>query len=391
MMAHHIDQLTIHSLRRLRDLDLPQLGNMNLLVGPNNSGKTTVLEAVALFCRPLDPLEWLAVARRRAIPSSQRSLLECVRWLFPQNTADLDNPYYEGQIRIAGQGHFPCAEADASFQGFGVAGEQSRPLEYEHVKESSSVRYEDEQDEADAAAGGMVRGADITLSARVPSDRWSDFDAAASEGRLVQQFRMVEDERFIRRQPPHGPRLPVATVTPFSHRVEPLPIRPYSETTWTQYEPMFLECVKLIDPEVIELQILSRRGDPPALWLRHAAAGHVPLQAMGDGVRRVLTLALALIEARRGVLLIDEIETAIHKEALIPVFRWLACAAVDLEVQVFATTQSLEAVDAILTAKLDDLAELVAYRLPSDGETGTKRFPGDLLENLRFDRGLDIR
>ena len=174
MMAQPIDQLTIHSLRRLRDLDLPQLANVNLFVGPNNSGKTAVLEAVALFCRPLDPLEWLAVARRRSITSSQKSLLECVRWLFPQNTADFDTPYYEGQIRIAGQGTFPCAEATATFQGFAVAGEQGRPLEYQHVKESSSVRYEVEQDEADAAAGGMVRGADITLSARVPSDRRKD-------------------------------------------------------------------------------------------------------------------------------------------------------------------------------------------------------------------------
>ena len=72
-MEHHIDQLMIYSLRRLQDLRLPQLGRFNLLVGENNSGKTTALEAIALFCRPLGPLDWLEVARRRAIRSSRES------------------------------------------------------------------------------------------------------------------------------------------------------------------------------------------------------------------------------------------------------------------------------------------------------------------------------
>ena len=48
-----LDRLTIQRFRGLRDLTLSGLGRVNLLVGPNNSGKTSVLEAIALFCQPL--------------------------------------------------------------------------------------------------------------------------------------------------------------------------------------------------------------------------------------------------------------------------------------------------------------------------------------------------
>ena len=389
MMAHHIDQLTIHSLRRFRGLYLPQLGNVNLLVGQNNSGKTTVLEAVAMFCRPLDPLEWLAVARRRTIKSSRESLLDGVRWLFPQDTAELDDPYYQGQILIRGRGAFPCLEAAAQFNGFGADETGTGSLGYEVEEESSSAGYED--DESEGSSGYVARGADITLSALVPPERRVELNASPHEGQLVYEFQLLEDERFIRHEPPRDPMLAVATVSPFSHRVEQLQVSQLSEATLTAKEFSVLECVNLIDPEVRELEILSRRGIRPTLWVRHATAGYAPLYTLGDGVRRILTMALALIEAQNGVLLIDEIETAIHKDALVRVFQWLVRAASQFNVQLFATTHSLEALDAVLMAQMGEPDQLVAFHLPEHGTGQAKRFSGELLDNLRFERGLDIR
>ncbi|MEG4327463.1 AAA family ATPase, partial [Microcoleus sp. herbarium5] len=60
----HLDNLTIHRFRGLRDLNLQDLGQINILVGGNNSGKTSVLEAISTYCRPLDPLEWLNTSWR---------------------------------------------------------------------------------------------------------------------------------------------------------------------------------------------------------------------------------------------------------------------------------------------------------------------------------------
>jgi AAA15 family ATPase/GTPase len=50
----NLQSITIHQFRGLRDLELKDLGRINLLVGINNSGKTSVLEALSIYCHPLD-------------------------------------------------------------------------------------------------------------------------------------------------------------------------------------------------------------------------------------------------------------------------------------------------------------------------------------------------
>jgi len=43
------------------------LARINLLVGGNNSGKTSVLEALAVYSSPLDVAEWSSIARTREV------------------------------------------------------------------------------------------------------------------------------------------------------------------------------------------------------------------------------------------------------------------------------------------------------------------------------------
>jgi len=75
-----------------------------------------------------------------------------------------------------------------------------------------------------------------------------------------------------------------------------------------------------------------------------------------------------------------------------PVFRWLARAAAHHEVQVFVTTQSLEAVDAAIDAVRDSLDELVAFRLPTPKtQQILARFPGAALHELRYGGGYEVR
>jgi len=58
----------------------------------------------------------------------------------------------------------------------------------------------------------------------------------------------------------------------------------------------------------------------------------------------------------------------------------------------FATTHSLEALDAILANVPEDSDEIVVYRLPNPISGGQlKRFDGDWLHHLRYERGLDVR
>ena len=119
------------------------------------------------------------------------------------------------------------------------------------------------------------------------------------------------------------------------------------------------------------------------------------------------------MKAKDGVLLIDEIETAIHFSALGKVYKWLVESCERLNVQLIATTHSLEALDAILTAhntgknivepvpenEFEPLelppkgtADLAVYRLRREGPTvKVQRLSGESAWDIRYGGGLELR
>ena len=92
------------------------------------------------------------------------------------------------------------------------------------------------------------------------------------------------------------------------------------------------------------------------------------------------------------MLIIDEAETALHVKAQEDFFRALMHLCTDLNVQIVATTHSLDTVDAVLKAMPEHNNDFVGYHLSvNKGTRKVQRYSGDLWERLRFERGLDIR
>jgi AAA15 family ATPase/GTPase len=58
-----LKSLVIKNYRGLEDFQVEKLGRVNLIVGKNNSGKSTVLEALRLSCMPPSRLVSRAVAK----------------------------------------------------------------------------------------------------------------------------------------------------------------------------------------------------------------------------------------------------------------------------------------------------------------------------------------
>lgn len=71
----------------------------------------------------------------------------------------------------------------------------------------------------------------------------------------------------------------------------------------------------------------------------------IPLNSMGDGMLRVLQLALKIFPAKGGVLLIDEFDNGLHFSVQKKIWSWLFDIAKELNIQVFATTHSWDCVD----------------------------------------------
>src|SRR5260370_20832421 len=115
------------------------------------------------------------------------------------------------------------------------------------------------------------------------------------------------------------------------------------------------------------------------------------INLFGDGLRHAFTLASTMPSVRNGLLLIDELESAIHTEALEKTFRWLVQSCAQNNVQLFATTHSLEVLATILHPSREDIG-LRVYRLQKDNEKVTaKNVSKEMILRLREDLGVEVR
>ena len=105
----------------------------------------------------------------------------------------------------------------------------------------------------------------------------------------------------------------------------------------------------------------------------------IPVQLMGDGISRILSLALAIASNPSGIVLVDEIENGIHHSVMEKVWKALGAFALSYDVQIFATTHSYECIGAAYRAfEYDDEDELRLFRIEKDGQSKYKA--------VKFDR-----
>lgn len=125
-----------------------------------------------------------------------------------------------------------------------------------------------------------------------------------------------------------------------------------------------LSFLEVIEPRLSNVEILSELQSGPAkgqpsIWCQLRDGSGLPAPVMGDGFNRVLHLLVSMYEARNGLIAVDEIENGIHYLALPKLWEKIASLALQLNVQVFATTHSRECVHAAYTS----LREPVSFSL----------------------------
>lgn len=371
--------LRIAQFRGVQELKLEDFGRINLFVGPNNSGKTSVLDALSLFSRPLDINNWRETAWRREVKSARTPLTEPFKWLFPQIVeSKLPRPH---SIWIYGQGQYAGRRVMAEYNEFKEFGQEEMTF-----RETSS---DDIQEEPET-------GLAIEVLADFAHEIMGRFDETHLGQHRI-EFKVVDNRRNVYPTKVEGPALDLALVSPHTHRTT-------QDTSWYFSEAIkreradqnlrqaFVEVMQRVDPGVLDLDLVETGQTTSTIMVKHRLTGRTPIAAFGDGLRRALLIAATIPAVPNGVVLIDELESALHVSVLDSVLQVLKWAAEQYNVQVFATTHSLEAVDAVIRAFKETPSSVVGYRLEhSPNQSLAKRFSGDALRELRFDMGIEFR
>lgn len=344
-----LEDLTIATYRALTELHFEGMGRACLIVGGNNSGKSSILEAAGLALRPFDPGQWVTTATNR---DSTGHLVSNLWSIFPQSSI----------LRLEGE-----PQVSSALKLRAVIDGAPRDLS---ATASASLAW-DVQGEPEPI---LSISAKVIETGAPPHEHAMTFDSrgrAASNGGVR----------------PHR----VYTVTPATHRSTRLLVAQLSLALDQGKKALALDLLKLFDPQVEDVDVSAAYGRD-GIRVTHKVRGIVDLSSFGDGMRRSTAIALALTNAEGGAVLIDEIEGGIHFRAIRDVTTRILSAAALARVQIIATTHSLEAIDAVLEAvDAAGIDDMVGYHVRRDDTRHyVRRYDRTKLMALR-NGGLDLR
>jgi ABC-type glutathione transport system ATPase component len=136
-----------------------------------------------------------------------------------------------------------------------------------------------------------------------------------------------------------------------------------SWTRRTENEDRFVDFLKRVEPRLKRLRPFEIEGRR-VLYADVGLPERIPLPFLGEGFNRLVQIYGAIIGEEADVLLIDEIENGLHWSALPQIWTGIREAVNKEEVQIFATTHSLECIAAAAEAfKGEPKNDLAVHRL----------------------------
>ena len=171
----------------------------------------------------------------------------------------------------------------------------------------------------------------------------------------------------------------------------------WDRITLTPKEDDVIKMLQILDANVERISFQSRQTANSGILIKLRGQPHpLPLGSIGEGMPRILQLAIALADSENGYLMIDGIDTGLYYQTLTDLWRVLFESAERLNTQIFATTHSWDCVESFSEAlesyqaqKDDKLAAL--FRLERRGEEmAAVRYTAEDLA-IATEQGIEVR
>jgi hypothetical protein len=337
-----LNSLEVRNFRGFEHLKIESLGRVNLVVGKNNVGKTSLLEALWLYAhrgsriviqRMLDGRD--EVSRQAARDNGKERNIE-------NEVATFERLFYR---RRSGRKGFPSIQIGPIGEG---GKSMSIALRWYRKQENGQMDFVTEDFRQGELDENLSAGLEIRLGQK------ESFYPAG--GPIFAFHKRLVDEPcfFIKANGLDNSEIGVL----------------WDEISLTDLEEEVLAGLRIIAPS---LDRLNLKGDQkqervPFVKMRDLDEP-VPLRSLGDGMNRLFELTLGLVNAKDKILLIDEIENGLHYSVQYNVWHLVFEVARRLNVQVFAATHSWDCITSFQEAARErEQDDGVLIRLTEKGD-----------------------
>jgi len=321
----------VKNFRGFRDLQLDDLGRVNLIAGQNNTGKTALLEAIWIHSGNREPKTLLRTELRtdRSVYRISRDFDVDSNSIISWNTmfndfdptktiemsAKLDRPRLLPLFDELSRTSLKISIKSQDSESFDDVLREFRIEDFELYKDVEILEIN-----SNYSKPGYM----LILNGRIRSPRSKPF---------IQSDFLYTREKVDSR----------VNALRFSNmrRADNVNVR------------TLIDALKIIEPRLENLEILYD-GNRPLIHANIGLRQLISLSSLGDGMNRIASLILAMGEVAKGVIFIDEIENGLHYRIQKDVWKVIGQIARALDIQVFATTHSLEMIRAAHEAFEDD-------------------------------------
>ena len=334
-----IKNISIRNFRGIEHLDMEDFARVNILVGQNNCGKSTVLEALLLMTGMHNPYlpQNINAFRSRYIFSGMDSL----KYLF--HNMDL--------FQVP---HFLATQFDGDVRELSIAAGHKKTggVDTNSTMLSSETKYFLNMVVLDFAIGGS---------------KYQSYIVMDSAGK-------VSEEHL-----PEGYFEKLSTILLSADISSHNPISDLGELVKMQRKNGVLELLQKFDSHITTIEIINNE-----VFLGYDSITELmSVNMSGDGMRRYLNIVVSAANPQNNIILIDEIDNGLHYSAYKKLWEALFALAVSTNKQIFVTTHSKETLlklnemleghpeyqdeMALYTLEQTNLKGHQAYRLPYEG------------------------
>ena len=296
-----INNIKIERLRGIRECILEDLGRFNIFLGRNNCGKTTVLEAIYLF-----------LGNDNIIGNVN---INNLRQLIVDNDDKYKLNFYnlETEHPITLSGAYNDANRSAEFKYWEQFAEA---IDVNEIKDKQTALEKDYGLQLRYVTSTGTYQSKLILSSN--KNKQARAEAPKEFGKHI-------NSAYLSSIVGHGG----------------FAVNVYSEILKRKKEDKITSILCEIEPSIKDIIIAN-----DTLMVDIGLSQRVPIQVLGDGIRKIFDIVVAMFQCENGIMMIDEMENGFHYQSMPTLWRAIIQTAKELNVQVFATTHNIDTLQA---------------------------------------------
>ena len=358
-----VENLEINNFRAIKKLKIESFKRLNILVGKNNSGKSTILESIFLLCGISNPQLIMNIHLFRDLMLNNdedfsfifRNLDFKNTPLLKFNTSTNENrklsiePMFE-QIKLGPPNYTRTINEEARKEISLTVNTESVAKTINGIKTKFSI-YKSDKEENHEAEISIFQGRvkfDTNYKEKIPCSFLTQTTMYANwDSRLENLIVHKELKKVIER-------------------------------------------LKLIDPKIQDLQL----GAKGMIYVDYGLNTLIPVNICGDGIRRILAVISAIHSMKNGAVIIDELENGFHYSALETLWSSIIEAAHASNVQVFVSThsyESLQVLGSVLKEKMFKNDDIRVFRIETNDKEHSITDYDDEIFSAALEEKFEIR